>query len=213
MRKYLIAICAVVGLAGLAGHATAGELTSPVDGQSYYYYDYSSGVWQTVIGLTDPVLHGVAKYPWYKERACPVFEFQMDTGLYGQSDLEATFDFYVTQAGSDTDDDGIQLRYAQGNGVVEYADAGGALITTVDPMVTGWRSIDVSPALQAAADGDWAWLRLTLYPDDWYSGDDEIYVASSENTGYEPSIQIAPEPTSAMLACAAAGLILTRRRR
>ena len=123
----------------------------------------------------------------------------MDNSLFGQSDIQANFNFYLTQAGVDNDGDGIELRYAQGNGVVEFADTNGSVAGTFDPAVTGWHSLDISPAVQQAADNNWSYLRLNMYPDDWRNGTDRIFVAASENSGFEPTVTIVPEPTTAMI--------------
>jgi len=210
-----MSVLGVAGLLLIGGPTQGAALTEPNDGRSYHEYNYLyPPAIKKVDGLADPVLHGWATYPWYLEQFCPVFEFAMDSELFGEADIVATFEFYVTEAGSASgaEDDGVELRYSQGNGEVEYGDRNGSLIGTVDPVTTGWRSVDVSGAVQAAADGDWPWLCLTLYPD-YAGGDEHIYVASSENTGYEPYVQIAPEPGSAMLLLGAGGLVLLRRRR
>lgn len=207
-----VAVLLFVGIsAGVASADTM--LTGPVDGMSYYYYYVQDGVTKTTTAAGEPVLDGLATYPWYKERKVPLFEFAMDASLYGQSDLSATFHVYVTEAGDDCEGDGVVLGYYEGDGVLEYHGGSGTSLGTVDPTITGWRALDVSAAVQAAADAGWSHVGLSLYPDDWYSGNDSIHVAASENTDFAPYIQVVPEPASMTLMFLGTAAVALRRRR
>ncbi|WP_074041299.1 PEP-CTERM sorting domain-containing protein [Kiritimatiella glycovorans] len=80
----------------------------------------------------------------------------------------------------------------------------------MDSTQSGWQYIDVSNAVQAAASGNWDWLRLSLEPDNW--SEDTIYVASAENVGSEPFVAI-PEPATIGLAAIGVFTVYYRRRR
>jgi hypothetical protein len=196
-----------------AAIANAALLTQVTDGRSYYDYDPGFGISiQTADQLDASELKGFSTDSGgRKQIACPVFEFQMDSGLFGAENLSCTLDIYFTQTGSDSNGSGIALNYAQGNGIVEYGDIGGTLITKVDPVQSGWQSIDVSSAVQDAANGNWDWLRLSFVPDNW-SGD-TIWLASSENVDHEPFIAVIPEPGTMGLAIMGVMALYFRRRR
>ncbi|MFW6061262.1 MAG: PEP-CTERM sorting domain-containing protein [Planctomycetota bacterium] len=211
MNKYSVVILVVVVLSA-ATMANASMLDQVVDGRSLYQdvRAWGGSVHQTADQTADSTLVGTLSDGGWGDKTigCPVLEFETDGSVSGQGSTRAILHLYLTQPGSDSSGGGITLSYGQGNGSIEYGDTGGTAIASVDPAVAGWQSIDVSQAVQAAEDGNWPWLRLTLTPEQ--SGD-QIYVASVENVGFEPFVAI-PEPATTALV-ALSGLAMIRRRK
>ena len=194
-------------------------MSNVVDARSFYQdlRAYGGGVSQSVDQVNDSALRGYGAFPSFGDRTIgqPVFEFTVDSALFGESDLTATFDFYLTQEGSDASGDDFSLYYGQGDGMVQYGDTGGTMIGDVDPEQSGWLSVDVSSAIQTAANEGWGFVRFTFDPNSLASSADELYLASSENEGLEPSITVVPEPVASGLLVGGVALcsVLCRLRR
>ncbi|MFP4053348.1 MAG: PEP-CTERM sorting domain-containing protein [Phycisphaerae bacterium] len=213
MNKYLNTSLSMLAILSVTAFANASVIDQVVDGRAVYrdLRAYSGGITKDVDQLDDSVLEGTLSDKGYGDKTIgyPVFELKMAGSVNMEPTDQALLHLYLTQTGSNASGNAFTLTYAEGDGTIEYSDRGGTDIGTVDPTTAGWLSVDVTSAVQEAIEENWSWLRLTLTPE---GNGDRIYVASSENEGFEPSVSLVPEPATLGL-LTLGGLTLIRRRR
>jgi hypothetical protein len=199
----LMAAIASVFVAAANAHATVIVTSGAGDGVAYddwYVGPHSQGVFNQTAITAGSVYNSTSKY-WN----FAVLEFPLDT-LAGQNNPQATLDLYMTQSSTGM----VDVRYyGQGTGSIAFQDYlnGGSSLGAFDSASTGWKSLNVSSAIQDAVNHGYSWAVFSAVVGDGTS----VQFATSENTGFGPRITVTPEPASLALFAFAALALLHRR--